>query len=70
MATTTTAILKPESSFYSLQEINDYFAELAEVLNGKADVRGFDASAGLLADSISIINLPPPAVGEPERAPA
>lgn len=68
MASTVTALNIPESSFYNLAELNEYFEELAECLNGKLDVRNMEAPAGIEANSISIINLPPPAVGEPMRA--
>lgn len=68
MATTVPALNIPETSFYSLSDINDYFTELASVINGKLDVRNMQAPDGIQASSISIINLPPPRVGEPVRA--
>lgn len=67
MATTVSALNIPDTSFYSLATLNAYFTELESVLNGKLDVREMQAPEGIQANSISIINLPPPAVGEPVR---
>lgn len=69
MARTVEALSIPYSSFYSIEDLNDYFTELAEAINGKLDIRQMQAPEGIQAESIRIINLPPPQVGEPERQP-
>lgn len=70
MSTTITYVEKAGNAFFTISELNDFFTQLATVINGKLDRRGDTLLGDVLTVNSSIINVPPPEeAGDLERNP-